>query len=637
MASALALITTTLSELKAKLVIADESEKQQIMIQIEAFLSQFSSMNVSLRNQQLTNQFAENFLQTPNERVTKYTSFLASKSVCAIITAPTQVGKSNAVKDLIEVCLKQKIPCIVSSDNKTDQQDQLFSRIKNDLSGTDDIVLLKVSNRNFANRVKQCLTDKKLFVIFCLDNQSQIEKIIDILSSCASRSKFNMAQLHKMMIIHDEGDVIQKDSDTSNIHEEQAQSHQKWIELTNMFSDNLKHVNIKRVFVSATPENCCALYDIKSAHIIQLEAPGSYRGWKDIKYTPLQDDFDIKEVITEEVRRIQHDATNPTGEAILYCMERNTDSGGNNHHEVLKSLSSFLPKITIHTYNSKGITLYTTNQQLKQLLNVIDVEDITSNGSTKIVQVKATNGPSGFLQLHKSVTIRKLYSLCQEAGERVVITIGRDLINRGISYVSENKELPLIATTIIYKPGQAMHVVGDVQTIGRITGTARPDLKRRLYAPEKVIENYQNFNKNQEQFLKDIKENGDEVTSEMWKKYMFKNQLTKPLDRKTLKLKPNFEAPPLYEEYEPVVEQFKTYAEALNFSRSKGWEIRQKNLNADGFCISYIRGINGVYSLNDVLREKKQGLNNENFRYYVCYEDTNLKSTERHVIIYKCR
>ena len=55
------------------------------------------------------------------------------------------------------------------------------------------------------------------------------------------------------------------------------------------------------------------------------------------------------------------------------------------------------------------------------------------------------------------------------------------LIARGISFVSSEKTPDAIAaTTMIYRPGVTMHNVGLCQTIGRITVTARPDLKSML-------------------------------------------------------------------------------------------------------------------------------------------------------------
>jgi hypothetical protein len=534
-------ISGKLQELQSQFDVVDESQQQIIQQRMDALMVGLSDLNVGVRNENRTEQLAEKILQCKNEKQKAYTSFLSSKSVYAIVTAPTQVGKSAAVKEMIEVCLRSNVPVIVSSDNKTDQQDQLFNRIRRDLCGTDDVVLIRVSDSNFSNKIKNCVAENKLFVIFCLDNQSQIEKIIDVWSVCKGRSKFNIKQIEKIMLLHDEGDCISKDANIETMNSDQALSHQKWIELVHEFNTSFNHIDLKRVFVTATPENCCALYNIESAHIIQLEIPASYRGWKDIAYSPLENDFDIKDILMQEVTRIKQNAkTSRSGEAILYCIERNTDCGENNHNEVLESLT-FLPQTTIHTYNSKGMTVYTQNENLKRLLRVIDVE-----GKQK--KVKATER-NGLIYLNKQVTIRKFYSLCQEANETTVVTIGKDLINRGISYVSEHSEFPLTATTMVYKPGQTMHVVGDVQTIGRITGTARPDLARRLYAPQTVIDNYVNFNKNQQQFLADITQNGDEVTSDIWQRYEFKNRLTKSIDRKRLGLKLKYASvpPPTYE------------------------------------------------------------------------------------------
>ena len=57
------------------------------------------------------------------------------------------------------------------------------------------------------------------------------------------------------------------------------------------------------------------------------------------------------------------------------------------------------------------------------------------------------------------------------------------------------------------------------QTIGRITGTARPDLQRRLYASKSVIENYINYNENQKQYLKEIVKN-DNIAWDVINKYI---------------------------------------------------------------------------------------------------------------------
>jgi len=116
-----------------------------------------------------------------------------------------------------------------------------------------------------------------------------------------------------------------------------------------------------------------------------------------------------------------------------------------------------------------------------------------------------------------------------------------DLIARSISYVSTEKTPDaLAATTIIYKPGKTMHNIGICQALGRITGLARPDLERRVFATKELIYNYIYYNYNQQQYIKEIIENEGIVTSEIMNKIKLNFKLTRPLDRPKLNLKPQF-------------------------------------------------------------------------------------------------
>lgn len=143
----------------------------------------------------------------------------------------------------------------------------------------------------------------------------------------------------------------------------------------------------------------------------------------------------------------------------------------------------------------------------------------------------------------KSMTIRKFYSICKRLKENCVVTIGKDLISRGISYVSEDKHDPLTATTMIYKPGTSLHSVGICQTIGRITGCAMPSLKRRLYAPKDVIDTYNAYNRNQEAYIANItnvlESKGDaKLTKDVVAEMTFE-KFKRNIDRSKLKLKMN--------------------------------------------------------------------------------------------------
>ena len=96
---------------------------------------------------------------------------------------------------------------------------------------------------------------------------------------------------------------------------------------------------------------------------------------------------------------------------------------------------------------------------------------------------------------------------------------------------------------MFYKPGNTMHAVGICQTIGRITGCAMPDLKRRLYAPKDVYDTYVNYNKNQELYINNIqKGNEDTITKDIIEELVF-NKYNRNVDRMKLNLRMNMKKP----------------------------------------------------------------------------------------------
>ena len=141
----------------------------------------------------------------------------------------------------------------------------------------------------------------------------------------------------------------------------------------------------------------------------------------------------------------------------------------------------------------------------------------------------------------KNIAIKDFYQICKDSDNNIVVTIGMDLMARGVTFASVEKTPDaLAATTLIYRPGKLMHNVGIAQTIGRITGMVRPDLTRRIYCKKEIFVNYQNYIKNQKQYMKEIKENGDIVSKEIMKNIELNNKLTRPIDRKVVGLKLKF-------------------------------------------------------------------------------------------------
>lgn len=478
--------------------------------------NEFVNINVGNRNKENIINFTEKIINKENQKKWKYEKMLLSKSVNALIYAATQVGKSKAMCDFIRVCLKDNVPVIVSSDNKTDQLEQLYERMKAELGDT-SVKMMKIAETNY-NSMKNAFEESgNRVVLFCLDNSSQIEKMISNISQLHCRYD-NVKSIKKIALIHDEADTVTKDKNIKKITEEQAESHKKWIELVDFLNTRMSYIDFKRVFVTATPENCCMLYNIETPDVIKLESPSTYRGYKDIEYNNLEDDLDMRDILKKEIKRIKDDGTN---EVILYCIDRKIADG---QDLVLNDLSKTL-KCVVNTYNGNGIiSIFRTISKSDKFQTQLKKNNITFNRDSKTFTMK-------------NLPIRQFYTICKKIGEKCVVTIGKDLIARGISYVGEDEENPLTATTIIYKPGMSMHSVGICQTLGRVTGCAMPELKRRVYAPKDVISTYKLYNENQEKYIKKILDEKTVTTTKDIIKNLIFEKLSRSIDRKKLDLK----------------------------------------------------------------------------------------------------
>jgi hypothetical protein len=72
-----------------------------------------------------------------------------------------------------------------------------------------------------------------------------------------------------------------------------------------MSRNDLSELDLKRVFVTATPENCVMLYNIECPDVMKLEIPANYTGYNKIEHQELDDDMQINNLIHDEVRRIK--------------------------------------------------------------------------------------------------------------------------------------------------------------------------------------------------------------------------------------------------------------------------------------------------------------------------------------------
>ena len=121
-----------------------------------------------------------------------------------------------ATKIFIEKSFNKNTPVIISTD-KIERQEKLYYSIKQDITG---VKILKVNDYNFEKDLKICIKNKdKRFIIFCLDNESEIEKLIINLSSNYTRYT-DIKEIRKLFVIHDEANT--KSS--------------KWLELNDIYN-----------------------------------------------------------------------------------------------------------------------------------------------------------------------------------------------------------------------------------------------------------------------------------------------------------------------------------------------------------------------------------------------------------------
>jgi hypothetical protein len=472
--------------------------------------NQLHQINRTNRNSVRIHTMATNFLRD-SLTIRQMRAFLESPIIHSLITAPTQVGKTQAILDFIIECMNKKIAVIVSSDNKTDQQEQIFNRIHSGLMGM-PFVLIKASDKKFMKKLKNAMDNGLIPITFCLDNFSQIQKTaVNYFQLTKQRYR---GQIEKIVIIHDEGDVVTRSDETYNQSDLSAKSHEEWVEMIEDMKDSFQ---IKRMFVTATPENCVMKYSISSPYIIKLEQPNNYSSYKDIKYIARPNNQEGLKAIVQNT--IDSNTVENDYSAVLYITDRRI----NNQAMFLQEFSELKGNFVVHTYNSTGITTTVPSNLFRTNLKNYSKKDIKFTGNYCNI---------------KNMPIRDFYQIVKDSNINTAITIGMDLIARGISYCSrEHTQDAMVATTMIYYPSKNLHNVAICQAIGRLTGTARPDLQRYLYAPVDVIENYINYNKNQEIYLKDLMSNDNHVSCERMADIQFENKLTRGIDRKKLGLK----------------------------------------------------------------------------------------------------
>jgi len=91
---------------------------------------------------------------------------------------------------------------------------------------------------------------------------------------------------------------------------------------------------------------------------------------------------------------------------------------------------------------------------------------------------------------------------------------------------------------------------------------------------------------------------------------------------------------------EPIIRKFKTQEEVKDYynkelkERLKGRGPNKIKPNENGFYETTIRSNKRIYSYEEIKNERKHGLNNDNCRFYPCYEDINNINSLQFVLIH---
>jgi hypothetical protein len=477
------------------------------------------------------NNWFNHFVNKSNESNTK-TIIQTEKIPCnSIITSATQNNKTKFILSQVKNFDNTFLTWVCTA-NKTDQLQQLFSRT---ITQCPDFLVLKVTDPKFLNKIKNALQMKKKVICFFLDNFSQISKVN---SNIVCLRTMYLHNIKTMVFCLDEGDLIAKSNITNKIvkSNEQMKAHVEWV----LLMDSLKiiknsdskilDINIKRIFITATPEAIMMLYDIERCDVIYLQYDKNYVSYKNIITQEIDTDTEntsvLIDIINKENTRIINENKK---QVILISSHVNVESDEKSHKSTMFLLRDKLPKITTSTYNGEGITCYTPDKSLKLILK-------------RNKYLKEYNKEMDLFTFKKDLSIAEFYSLCKMSKVMTFITIGKNLMCRGISFVSLNdeddEEYPLCATVMVYLPGKTITQVGLTQAIGRILGTSNPEIQSRyLYTSTDVITSYNAYNKNQEKLMEQL-ESGTELTRDIIKNIEFDFKSKQKLDRPALKLEP---------------------------------------------------------------------------------------------------
>ena len=401
----------------------------------------------------------------------------------------TQGEKTQQMLSDMSVMIHQR-NIIVLVDNKNDQQQQMMSRLQKhktngNLPAETTILSDALTSKKITAQFKKMFRDNQNHQILVLKfNSAQIEKLTDAI---ILGKEENLSSTIAFQILVDEGDIATKHENTIEVVEGQPKVHASFIHLRNKCEQ--KQISCAIQFISATPQNVLVNYPVER---IDTHRPSAnYRGYRDVEFVclPVSKTVDAVTHLTPGIIQEMH--RNGEKGNILICTNRKKAD----HEKLVRIVKQW--NIMTMTYNGDGIVLFVPMQYLSAFQHERDTyrSDIATMSFSQI---------DAQTFLSKDAFIGDVYQIINNMGVMVCVTIGKDLMSRGMSFCSVSREdsIPLATTRMIVDVANTTHCVGLIQMIGRLLGTVCPFYKRVLYCQQKVYDDYIHANQDLEENIK---------------------------------------------------------------------------------------------------------------------------------------
>jgi hypothetical protein len=305
----------------------------------------------------------------------------------------------------------------------------------------------------------------------------------------------------RYIFFHDEADMLNKSDNVMDLANGKVPlSHRSWVGLMDILEKSCIPTN--RFWISATPENCSSISRITGIDIMVLPDNTNYRPVSGFtSWSP--DDENAEDALSGEIERIREIGVEFAGEVILYCVDRKNEE----QDEMAREISAKYNCVTC-SYNMKSMLLYFDGSVVTRVIGSKD--DIAT-------------------------VLDKTRVLCISENAPMVV-VGYNLLSRGVSFVA-NGHNPPTATVMFYSGGVSSHVVGLAQRFGRITGTSRPEITRRMvYCLPGVYSDYSGYIANQKLVWDALvsEENRELDICSILMKCGDAVKINRPLDRPTL-------------------------------------------------------------------------------------------------------